>query len=159
MAEQYLRPYLDSSVFLSWIKGEIVNGIDRRAIADHVLSLAGEGSFKIYTSALTLAEVHKLRSGPILPADEGNRLLAFFEHDYIEILTVDRRIGEEAHTLCRQFGIFPNDGIHLACALRAACEVLLAWENRFVRVQHPNIRIEEPQILGQGRLPGMAQSQ
>jgi hypothetical protein len=49
----------------------------------------------------------------------------------------------------------PNDAIHLACALRAGCDVLLGWDNRFAKVTHPNIRLEEPQIIGQAELPDM----
>jgi predicted nucleic acid-binding protein len=44
---------------------------------------------------------------------------------------------------------YPNDAVHLACALRGGCDVLLAWDDRFVKVQHPTLRIEEPRILGQ----------
>ena len=152
MAEVYQKPYLDSSVFIAWLKGETVKGIDRGAIADHSLTLAENGQFKIHTSAITLAEVHKLRTGPSLSNDEDERILAYFEHDFIQIIDADRAIGEEANRLCRQYGILPNDGIHLACALRARCDALLAWDDRFVKADHPDIRIEEPQRLGQARM-------
>ena len=59
MADQYQNPYVDSSVFIAWIKGEVVNGVDRKDIADHILGLAEKGTFKINISALTLAEVQK----------------------------------------------------------------------------------------------------
>ena len=29
-AEQYRYPYLDSSVFIAWLKGELANGVDRK---------------------------------------------------------------------------------------------------------------------------------
>jgi len=154
VAEQYQKPYLDSSVFIAWLKGENVKGIDRGAIADHILTLAENGQFKIHTSAITLAEVHKLRTSPKLSNDEDERILAYFEHDFIQIIDVDRAIGEEANRLCRRYGILPNDGMHLACALRAGCDALLAWDDRFVKVDHPEIRVEEPQRLGQARLAG-----
>jgi predicted nucleic acid-binding protein len=76
-------------------------------------------------------------------------MLAFFEHDYIKLVDVDRRIGEQANGFCRQYSLYPNGAIHLACALRGGCDVLLAWDDRFVKVQHPTLRIEEPRILGQ----------
>ena len=152
MAEQYQKPYLDSSVFIAWLKGETVKGVDRGAIADHILTLAEDGQFKIHTSAITLAEVHKLRTSAKLSNDEDERILAYFEHDFIQIIDVDRAIGEEANRLCRQYGVLPNDGIHLACALRAGCDALLAWDDRFVKVDHPEIRVEEPQTLGQARM-------
>jgi predicted nucleic acid-binding protein len=163
MADQYKKPYLDSSVFIAWIKGEIieiqepqkkgkppvVKRIDRKGIVDHILTLAEKGEFKIYSSTLTLAEVHKKRNHPQLAAEQDEKILAFFENDFIELVDVDRTIGEEANKLCREYGLLPADAIHLACALRAGCEVLLAWDDRLTKVSHPNIRIEEPQIIGQ----------
>ena len=152
MADQYQKPYLDSSVFIAWLKGEEVKGVSRQEVADHILTQAENGQFKIHTSAITLAEVHKLRTGPKLSSEEDDRILAYFEHDFILIIDADRAIGEEANKICRQYGILPNDGIHLACALRAACDVLLAWDDRFVSVDHPDIRVEEPRRLGQARM-------
>jgi predicted nucleic acid-binding protein len=147
VVETYQKPYFDSSVFIGWIKGEVAKGIDRRLVADSILGLAERGDFQIYTSALTLAEVHKLRGGERLPTNLGDRILAYFEHDFIRIIDVDRNIGEQAHRKCREHGIYPNDAIHLACAMKAGCEVLLAWDDRFNKVREPNIRIEEPQML------------
>lgn len=152
MAERYERPYLDSSGFIGWLKGEVVKGVRRGDVVAHILSQAEVGEFKIHTSAITLAEVHKLRSTPALADDQDERILAYFEHDFIIVIDVDRGIGEHANRLCRQYGILPNDAIHLACALRASCDVLLAWDDRFVKVQHPSIRLEAPQRLGQGRM-------
>ena len=79
--------------------------------------------------------------------------MAYFEHDFIDLIQVDRQVGAHANALCRQHGLTPNDAIHLACALRAGCDVLLAWDGRFTRVQHAHIRIEEPQMVGQLHLP------
>lgn len=156
MADRYKKPYFDSSVFLAWIKKEIVDQVDRRASADHILTRAENGNIIIVTSTLTLAEVHKLRAGPITPTKENGSLLKTFERylekDWIRLVDVDRKIGENANTFCRDFGIYPNDAIHLACALRAQCDYLLAWDDRFIKVTHPEIKIEEPQITGQTKI-------
>jgi len=153
--EQYKKPYFDSSVFLSWIKKEEIGRVKRWEHVAHILALAERGEFNIFTSTITLAEVHKMRSGAVLPADLNGQLLAYFEHQFIQVIDVDRMIGEQANGFCRQYGIFPNDAIHLACALRAKCDVLLAWDNRFVNVTHPAIAIKEPEIIGQLRAPGL----
>ena len=105
--------------------------IERGKITAHVLRLAQEEEFSIYTSALTLAEVHKKRKGQKLDDELDERILAYFEHEYIKIIDVDRRIGEEANQFCRTYGLLGNDAIHLACALRAGCDVLLTWDNDF----------------------------
>jgi predicted nucleic acid-binding protein len=149
VAEQYKNPYLDSSVFLAWLKGENIRGIDRKEIANHILGLASKKVFKINTSALTLAEVHKIKGHNKLDDSQDEKILAYFEHDFINIIDVDRQIGEEANRFCRQFGILPNDAIHIACAIRAECDVLLAWDDRLTAVDHPRIRIEPPKIIGQ----------
>lgn len=149
MAEHYRKPYLDASVFIAWIKGEVVAGAERGKIAAHILTLAERGEFLIHTSAITLAEVHKKRRKPTLEESEDEQVLAYFEHDYVKLIDVDRRIGEQANGFSRQYSISPNDAIHLACALRAECDVLLAWDSPLTGVTHPAIRIEEPRIIGQ----------
>ena len=176
MADQYEKPYLESSCFIAWIKDEVIENrsfvdekvtvkgkevtqkreviekIERGKITAHILRLAEEGEFPIYTSALTLAEVHKKRKGQILPDDLDERILAYFEHEYIKIIDVDRRISEEANEFCRKFGLLGNDAIHLACALRAGCDVLLTWDDDFNAITHSQIRIEQPQIIGQTKM-------
>jgi predicted nucleic acid-binding protein len=177
LADQYEKPYLESSCFIAWIKDEVIENrsfvdeivkdvkgkegiqkreviekIERGKITAHVLRLAEEGEFAIYTSALTLAEVHKKRKGQILADDLDERILAYFEHDYIKIIDVDRRISEEANEYCRKYGLLGNDAIHLACALRAGCDVLLTWDDDFNAITHSQIRIEQPRIIGQTKM-------
>ncbi len=43
--------------------------------------------------------------------------------------------------------------IHLACALRAGCDVLLSWDGPLTSIKHEKIRIEKPRMIGQARLP------
>lgn len=152
--EAYRKPYLDSSVLIGWLKRERIGDVDRGAIGDHLLRAAERGDYVITISALTFAEVHKVpRSGAAaLSANEDERILAFLENDYFEVVPLDRQIGEEANRLCRSHSLHPNDAIHLASALRARCDVLLAWDRPLVRAQHPQIRIEEPRILGQSEI-------
>lgn len=146
---QYKYPYLDSSVFIGWIKGEIIDNIDRKDITEHILKLAENKEFKICASALTLAEVHKKRGSIQLSDAEDESILEFFEREFIDIVDVDRTIGEQANRFCRRYPLRPNDAIHLACALRAKCDVLLTWDGPFASVQHPDIVIENPRKIGQ----------
>ena len=97
MADEYKKPYLDSSVFIAWIKNEVVDSVERGKIGEHILRLAEERKFDIHTSCLTLAEVHKKRGGQSLEDSQDERILAFFEHDYIKLIEVDRRVGEDAN--------------------------------------------------------------
>lgn len=156
MADQYRRPYIDSSLFLGWKNRELVNGQDRYLIFQHIWEFAVANEFKLFTSAITFAEVYKLRhrNAPE-PLETIEELVKDFEREFIESIEVDREIGLEANILCRRYAahkLYPNDAIHLACALRARCDVLLAWDRPLNSIQHPDIRIEEPQIIGQQKL-------
>jgi len=149
LVEQYRRPYLDSSVFIAWIMGEVREGVGRAQIAASVIRLAEQRVYPIITSAATLAEVHKHKGLPRLTSDQDQTILAFFEQEFIQLVTVDRRIGERANQLCREYGLNPFDGIHVASALAAQCDVLLAWDPHLTNTVIPGIRLEAPQILGQ----------
>ena len=65
MADLYQRPYLEASGFIALIRGEVRNGVDRARIISHILHQAEIGMYRIYTSAFTLAEVHKRRGGTV----------------------------------------------------------------------------------------------
>lgn len=152
MADQYQRPYIDTSVFLGWKNHEVINGKDRYAIFQHIWQKAEAGEFKIYTSPLAIAETFKLRHTNVQPLQTVLDVLKEFEREFVESVEIDREIGMEANLFCRQFAVhklYPNDAVHLACALRAKCDVLLSWDRPLNSVVHPNIRIEEPEIIGQ----------
>lgn len=153
MADQYKRPYLESSVFIAWIKDETINGINCKDVVQHVISLAEQGHYRITTSTWTLAEVHKRKSGPVLPKDKGERLLQYFENSYFALVDVTRAIGEEAHRLARKYNIKPTDSVHLACALQQRCDALLSYDPHFTKMPNPPIRIEEPTIIPINPLP------
>jgi len=156
VADQYQRPYVDASVFLGWKNREVINGKDSHAIFQHIWENAEGGLYKIYTSPLTIAEVFKLRhQTTIQPTQTILDVLKEFERDFLESIEIDREIGLQANLLCRQYAankLFPNDAIHLACAIRGKCDVLLAWDRPLNSITHPNIRIEEPEIIGQMRI-------
>lgn len=161
MAEQYKKPYLESSVFIAWIKGESIPQTDaegkeigrenRADIAKHILSLAEAGQFPVYTSSITIAEVHKRNNGK--PASEGDsNAIDFFRSGFFKIIDVDRTIAESAHRCCRSHKLKPYDAVHLACALRAGCDVLLTWDSDLLDITHDGITISKPQAFGQAVL-------
>jgi len=146
----YTAPYLDSDIFIAWIKGEITeDGINRADVAEHVLLLAEHGYYKVHISSLTLAEVYKPRGYDPLQPTQNQKILDYFEHEFFEMIIVDRDIGLEANRIAAMHGLNPNDTIHTACALRAGCDVLLTWDRRFLSKTVPGIRIEQPEKRGQ----------
>lgn len=154
MPVRYKKPYFDTSVLISWLKGETIDSTDRQEIVTDILTAAERGLFRVYTSTFTMAEVYKQRGREPLHAKNFDTILKFFEHDFVTLIDVDRRAGERAHRLCQQFGIMPGDAVHLPCALKAGCDVLLTWDDRLTGLQLEDIRVEQPRLVeGQMRLP------
>ncbi len=158
--DRYVKPYVESSVFISWIRGE--NGVPMRGqqidcakITETVLQDAEKGDYRVITSHLTIAEVHKKKGFTKLTDTENGQLLKYFENEFIAFVEVDRAIAEEANRLCRRYSdqkLSPNDAIHLASALKAGCDVLLTWDGGLLDIAHPNVKIEWPRITKRGPL-------
>jgi predicted nucleic acid-binding protein len=169
VAEQYKKPYLESSVFIAWLKGEAITQTDadgkviacenRADIAKHILSLAEAGQFHVYTSSITITEVHKGNNNCKAAPEGDSKMIDFFRNRYFKIVDVDRSIAESAHRLCRKNGLKPYDAVHLACAVRAGCDVLLTWDSDLLNVNHDGITISKPQAIGQSVLDLAAQSE
>ncbi len=133
--------------------GEMADdGSDCADIVQHLLQQAERGVFKVYISSLTLAEVYKPKGYDPLKPTQNQRLLEYFEHEFFEMVLVDRDIGIEANRIAAMYGLNPNDAIHTACALRAGCEVILTWDKRFLSKVVPGIRIERPEKRGQAMM-------
>ena len=134
-ANDFSKPYLDSSVFFAVIKKEselCSSGLMRWQVAEHILRGAEQGRYQIYTSTITLAEVRRIRGkGVQLTQDELTTVARFFRHGYITLAAVTREIAERAQILGAQHGIWPMDAIHLATAIQLQCDVLLAWDKSF----------------------------
>jgi predicted nucleic acid-binding protein len=151
----YTRPYFDSSVFISWLKdtdvGPLPDGShgDRHPISAFVVKQAENRLYPMYTSYLTMAEVFKKKGDgkQSLTDTENGRIMQYFQNDWIEWIPVERLIGEDANALLVQHRaerLMPCDAVHLACALRAKCDVLLAWDGPLRKIKRSDIRIEYP---------------
>lgn len=165
MTAPYVRPYLDSGVFISWLRdsdvGPLADGSvgDRRPASEHVLLEAQNGNYKAVTSFFTMAEVYKKKGSPDYPGitltDEQNgKILKYFENEWIEWVLLDRLVAEEANRLLLRYKaqkLRPPDAVHLASALRAKCDVFLTWDGPLLAISHPDIRIEFP-VLNAGTL-------
>ena len=157
MSGRYRKPYVESSVFIAFIKGEKDQGPkrdqDAKAIFDTIIDNAKAGRFKIITSALTIAEVFKNKKNPQLTEQQDEDLRPYFREDYIQIVEIDREVGERANELCRTLqadqpsgfkSLRPNDGIHIAAAEKAECDVVLAWDPDFIS-QAPRLTTVKPE--------------
>lgn len=110
--------YWDSSAFIAWLLDEAGRVEECRA----VIAAAKEGRVVIVTSALTLAEVVKLRHRPPLPREKDRQIRDFFKHEWIVVRELDRTTAEFARELVWDHGCPPKDSVHLATALRAKAD-------------------------------------
>lgn len=129
---------------------------DRHPISSQILAQAERKVFPIVTAYLTMAEVFKKKGdgNQSLTDEQNGRILKYFENDWIEWVPVERLIGEDANALLvkyRKERLMPCDAIHLASAIRAKCDVLLAWDGPLQKIRDAGIRIEYPDMaLAQG---------
>lgn len=150
MDDKYSRPCFDSSVFIAALDKEICEGIKRDVVFRHIWEKAKSGEFNVFISAITLAEVYKKKKRPTVANAQLDEFLELINEPFVRVVEVDRETALHAHSLCRRFcgeKLMPTDAMILACALRAKCEVLLAWDNPLTTVVHEEIRIELPRMI------------
>lgn len=152
MDDNYVRPCFDSSLFIAALDKEICGGIKRDIVFHHIWEKAKDGDFQVFISAITIAEVYKRKTRPTALSEHSlDEFLELINEPFVEVIEIDRETALNAHALCRRFAaekLQPVDAMILACALRAKCDTLLAWDNPLVAVHHETIRIEQPQMIG-----------
>jgi len=148
------RCYWDSTCFLAWLKPEEEN---KRACQE-VISAAERGEIQIVTSAVSLTEVIKLHKGlPIeIPKEHEERIVTFFQQEYIVVVQVTRFIAEDARSLIWRFpSLKPKDALHAATAVYAQAhsgplEELHTFDRDFLpldgKIGSPALRIRKPQM-------------
>jgi predicted nucleic acid-binding protein len=150
------RVYWDSSVFLALFqKGDTPERLHQREQAVLLMEEARAGHTLIVTSALTIAEARRGDGVPPLPGGEHATLRAFMRHSFIEVVPVDRAIGEIAADLGEQFGLHPNDAVQLATATHLHISEFLTWDQHFHRRERmvgAPVTISEPKWVGSRQL-------
>lgn len=106
--------YLDSCVFLAWLKNE-----PRRAdIISQLFDDAHLGNIKFLTSTLTIAEVLNLQGAQSpIPVEKREAVRNLFRNEWIVPKGLSRRIAELSQELVWAHGVKPKDGIHIATAI------------------------------------------
>lgn len=119
--------YIESSVFIALIQKEANRFEDCRA----ALREAEVGQTRAITSSLTIAEVVKGKDGLITPESEA-KVAAFFQHEWLKVVWVDRRVAEEARRLSRELGLKPPDAIHVATAILLKANRLFTYDKKIL---------------------------
>lgn len=141
--------YIETTVILALLKGEK----GRADLCAAALTDAKEGATHAITSALTIAEVIKLNGeAGYLPESTHETIKRFFQHPWIYVVSVDRRVASQARRIAPQLSLKPPDAIHLATAQLYSAERFFTFDTHFLRLsgQVPPIDITEPS--GQIRL-------
>lgn len=158
------KPYLDSSVFLAHVKKEKTlcpDGRSRYEITQRIFGDARDGRFKIYTSAITLAEVRRLKQTPAPLTEEERKTVnelfrEFMEHEWLYLIEVNREVAEKAQELGALHNVYPMDAIHVASAIWWQCSPLLVWDKQTLvsRIPSPieGVHICEPYWEGMPKM-------
>lgn len=122
------RRYWDANAFLGWLNAED----DKVGDCQGILDAAEAGTIDIVTSALTLAEVIKMKGQQAITRDKEDKIRGFFEQPYLIIRELDRFVAEYARELIWAHGIDPKDAIHLATALRLNLPFMDTFDDKLI---------------------------
>lgn len=140
--------YWDSNAFIGWLAEEPDKADECRA----VIRAAEEGKTQLVTSALTVAEVLWLRGEPRIPAESAEKVQRFFEHEYIVVNDLDRRLAEHAQRLVWHQDIKPKDAVHVATAIDAGVDRMETFDEGLIKksgtVGDPPLEIGRPNEPG-----------
>ncbi len=140
------KRYWDSNCFLGYLKGES----DKESACRAVLNEAKNGRIIIVTSALTLAEVVKLKGEAPVPVEDSLTLEKAFKQDYIRLRNVNSHIAELARKMVWEYGFDPKDSIHVATAIEIHIAFFDTFDKDLIRlngaVGNPPMRIGIPNV-------------
>ena len=102
------------------------------------------------TSALTVAEVLRLRPSDAIPEERRAAVEEVFDRPYIRTITLTRRLAERARDLVWGYDIRPKDAVHVASALAAKATTLNTFDRQLIsknqQVGTPPLVIEPPEV-------------
>ncbi len=146
MANTPPNRYVDSDVFLGWLKKEP----DKFEECRTVIKGAEGGRVKLVTSSITLVEVIKLGPGREIPESSQQMVVDFFKHEWIVVRQLDRRIAEQARLLIWKYGFAPKDSVHVATALIEGIDRMDTFDKELIKrsgeMGNPPLAIGRPNL-------------
>ncbi len=160
MAKVLPRHFLDASVIGALIKREEIDDDRRWWYCQQLVEQAERGGSILVISGVTFAEVTggkgKARTIPG-PNDDRNVMevvRAFFENEYIEVVEVERAVGEITQRLIWDLLTLDTlDAIHLASALFAGCDFLSTDDTGLLKLVKPGGHFTNPELQGRAGCP------
>lgn len=134
--------YFESSMFIALIKGEP----SRRESCVAAMTDAESGVIRAISSAFTIAEVIKPPGSRPLSPEAESKIDAFFQHVWLRIVQVDRRVATEARRVAREGGLKPPDAIHVATATLYKAQFLFTYDEKILELEDriPGLRVQKP---------------
>ncbi len=146
MPKRYWRPYLDTSVYIAAIKGEVAEP-GRGDVSGQIIQLASQSVFPVFASVFVLTEVLRVKGNPPLTPSEEQDVDKYLSGNFISWIELDIPLALQARNLARQHSLKPVDAVHLSSAIRAGADQLLAWDGDFPFGQAiDDILIERPHL-------------
>ena len=147
-----IRRYWDAKCFIALLNDEAA-----APTCERILEQAKEGQTEICVSPIVQVEVIRPKGSPLPLAKElRDKVLAFFENDYVRWRIIDRKIANDAQLLCWDHSLHPRDAIHLAVALDLERDLLETADRDLLRLDRTipstSLRICQPGALGQADL-------
>jgi len=138
------RRYWDAACFIAWLGDEP----ERVPSLRPILREAEAGNLVIVTSVLTLTEVLWNRRREVPSAEEAEEIEAFFDHEYILLVNLDRDLASRARRIIWERGVRPKDAVHVASALEAEAEHFDTFDDELImraasypiQVGYPNVQ-------------------
>lgn len=99
-----------------------------------LLQKAEKGGLTIVTSTLTLVEVQGGKAAALIGRSEEEKatVARYFEHDFIEWVSVSYYLGVIARDLIWDYRISHKDAIHVASAIQAKVPVIFTADARLI---------------------------
>ena len=129
MADKPERRYWDSDCFIGWLAQEG----NKVTPCRQVLSLAEKGKIEIVTSALTIAEVLRLRHHSPIPKEKRVDIRQFFNNSYIIIVPILRPTAEMSQDLVWDQGVKPKDALHVATAIEVGVPLFNTFDEDLIK--------------------------
>jgi predicted nucleic acid-binding protein len=147
MASNPQRVYWDACTWIALIQREkiAVGGSDRDTLCRTVIAEAKKNKIEILTSTLSLVEVCK---DPAIRTTGVDLISAFFEHDYILLMNLDRLVGEHARQLMTSghAGLKPPDAVHVASAILGLATELHTYDDKLLKLNGKIARVDGGQL-------------
>lgn len=139
--------YWDSNCFLKLFKGDE----EGAETLYSYIEKAETKKLKILTSALTIAEVLKMKNEIPIPRRDRDKVANFFNHEYIIIRDVTRRTSILARDLVWDSSIDPKDALHVATAIQNNIFNFHTYDEKLIKksgiIMGKNITISRPPTI------------